>query len=76
MIIEHLMKLDIILKNVGCTVTKMLDHNKTEKLNTKKNSIEGSIRDHLRGFSRTIPAFLMAYGGECIINCVSKTPAV
>ena len=27
MIIEHLMKLDIILKIVGCTVTKKLDHN-------------------------------------------------
>ena len=27
MIIEHLMKLDIILKIVGCSVTKKLDHN-------------------------------------------------
>ena len=27
MIIELLMKLDVILKNVGCTVTKMLDQN-------------------------------------------------
>ena len=36
----------------------------TEKLNAVKDSIEGSIRDHLRGFSRTIPAFLMAYGDE------------
>ena len=27
MIIELLMKLDVILKNVGCTDTKMLDHN-------------------------------------------------
>ena len=30
MIIELLMKLDVILKNVGCTVTKMLDHNNDE----------------------------------------------
>ncbi len=36
----------------------------TEKLNSQKDSIEGSVRDHLRGFSRTIPAFLMAYGNE------------
>lgn len=36
----------------------------TEKLNVEKDSIEGSVRDHLRGFSRTIPAFLMAYGDE------------
>lgn len=35
-----------------------------EKLNAEKDSIEGSVRDHLRGFSRTIPAFLMAYGDE------------
>ena len=31
MIIELLMKLDVILKNVGCTVTKMLDQNNIEK---------------------------------------------
>ena len=30
----------------------------------EKNSVEDEIRDHLRGFSRTIPAFLMAYGDE------------
>ncbi len=36
----------------------------TEKINAQKDSIEGSVRDHLRGFSRTIPAFLMAYGDE------------
>lgn len=36
----------------------------TEKLHAQKDSIEGSVRDHLRGFSRTIPAFLMAYGDE------------
>ena len=36
----------------------------TEKLNAEKDSIESSVRDHLRGFSRTIPAFLMAYGDE------------
>ncbi len=36
----------------------------TEKMNAEKDSIEGSVRDHLRGFSRTIPAFLMAYGDE------------
>ncbi len=36
----------------------------TEKLNAQKDSIESGVRDHLRGFSRTIPAFLMAYGDE------------
>lgn len=30
----------------------------------KKKTTEDDVRDHLRGFSRTIPAFLMAYGDE------------
>lgn len=36
----------------------------TERRRTEKDTIESSVRDHLRGFSRTIPAFLMAYGDE------------
>ena len=36
----------------------------TAKRESKKQTIESSIRDHLRGFSRTIPSFLMAYGDE------------
>ena len=49
----------------------------TEKLNTEKDSIEGKIRDHLRGLSRTIPAFLMAYGDESttLANFDSLVPA-
>ena len=34
----------------------------TKKEEKKKDANETDIRDHLRGFSRTIPAFLMAYG--------------
>lgn len=34
------------------------------KINNKKETIEDAVRDHLRGFSRTIPSFLMAYGDE------------
>ncbi len=30
----------------------------------KKKTTEDDVRDHLRGFTRTIPAFLMAYGNE------------
>lgn len=42
-----------------------------EKVETKvkereKNTIEDAIRDHLRGFSRTIPSFLMAYGDDTV----------
>lgn len=35
-----------------------------EKREQKKRTIEDGIKDHLRGFSRTIPSFLMAYGNE------------
>lgn len=40
-------------------VVKTVETNKRER---DKSAIEKGIRDHLRGFSRTIPAFLMAYG--------------
>lgn len=36
-----------------------------EKVETKKkDKTESDVRDHLRGFARTIPSFLMAYGTE------------
>ena len=44
---------------VALVVTETLE---TEKCKAEKESIEGDVRNHLRGFSRTIPAFLMAYG--------------
>lgn len=49
------------VKKAAETIVETME---TEKLNAQKDSIEGSVRDHLRGFSRTIPAFLMAYGDE------------
>lgn len=36
----------------------------TAKKEAEKARFEACIRDHLRGFSRTIPSFLMAYGSE------------
>nr|WP_217897578.1 DEAD/DEAH box helicase family protein [Fibrobacter sp. UWH1] len=32
----------------------------------ERDSIQDGVRDHLRGFSRTIPSFLMAYGDETV----------
>ena len=32
----------------------------------EKDTIENTVRDHLRGFSRTIPSFLMAYGDDTV----------
>ena len=39
-----------------------VEHVETKTQEREKNSVEDDIRDRLRGFSRTIPAFLMAYG--------------
>ncbi len=36
----------------------------TSKKEQEKKNLQNSIKDHLRGFSRTIPSFLMAYGDE------------
>ena len=52
---------DDLVKSAGETVAREVE---TAKRENKKQTIEGSIRDHLRGFSRTIPSFLMAYGDE------------
>lgn len=51
------------------TKTKELVQQSTETMLTKaedkkKNTVEDDVRSRLRGFTRTIPSFLMAYG-EC-----------
>lgn len=38
----------------------------TRKKEREKETIEDGVRDHLRGFSRTIPSFLMAYGDNTV----------
>ena len=48
-----------LVKSAGETVVREVE---TAKKEAKKQTIESGIRDHLRGFSRTIPSFLMAYG--------------
>lgn len=65
---------DDTVKKAAETIVKTVE---TEKLNKQKKTIEGDIRDHLRGFSRTIPAFLMAYGDEntTLANFDSLVPA-
>lgn len=65
---------DDTVKKAAETIIKTVE---TEKMNKQKKTIEGDIRDHLRGFSRTIPAFLMAYGDETttLANFDSLVPA-
>ena len=50
-----------IIKNAGTCIVGSIE--KDKKVKAKKD-IEDQVRDHLRGFSRTIPSFLMAYGDE------------
>ena len=45
------------------TTVKTVETKKKERMKTE---IEDGIRDHLRGFSRTIPSFLMAYGDDTV----------
>lgn len=52
---------DELVRSAGETVVREVE---TAKKESRKQTIEGGIRDHLRGFSRTIPSFLMAYGDE------------
>lgn len=68
---EALTNLQSNLKEVADSFTKEAAQEvvKTVETNIKereKTSIENSIRDHLRGFSRTIPSFLMAYGDDTV----------
>jgi hypothetical protein len=47
---------------VDYAATEIVQTVETSKKEMEKASIEAVIKDHLRGFSRTIPSFLMAYG--------------
>ena len=49
------------VKSASEEVVRTIETNKRERA---KKSIEDSVKDHLRGFSRTVPSFLMAYGTE------------
>ena len=50
-----------LVKKGGETIVRTVETGIQEQ---KKRTVEDTIRDHLRGFSRTIPSFLMAYGSD------------
>ncbi|MCD8205043.1 MAG: DEAD/DEAH box helicase family protein [Clostridia bacterium] len=50
-----------IVNHIPDEIVEKLERNKKEE---ERHTIEDDIRAHLRGFSRTIPSFLMAYGNE------------
>ena len=49
------------VQEAGADVVRTVE---TQKKEDAKKSVEDKVRDHLRGFSRTIPSFLMAYGTD------------
>lgn len=50
-----------IIQNKPKELVEAVEQKQAEK---KQNDIEETVRDHLRGFSRTIPSFIMAYGDK------------
>ena len=53
--------LDDFMNDSKLTAVKTVETNIKKR---DKNTIEEGVRDHLRGFARTIPSFLMAYGSD------------
>lgn len=49
---------------VSATVETAVEEQIVKVEEKKKKTTEDDVRDHLRGFARTIPAFLMAYGNN------------
>ena len=54
-------KIDHLIKDAGETIIRSVEREKKER---KTQEVVFEIKDHLRGFSRTIPSFLMAYGTD------------
>lgn len=50
-----------LMKDIGETIVLAAETSKKEK---QRDEINSYIKDHLRGFTRTIPSFLMAYGDD------------
>src|SRR5690625_5098200 len=53
-----------INQEVEKTINTVVEEQIEKVEEKKKKTTEDDVRDHLRGFSRTIPAFLMAYGDD------------
>lgn len=53
---------EAVQKIINEKPTEVVARIETRKKEEEKKAVEDSVRDHLRGFSRTIPSFLMAYG--------------
>lgn len=62
-------------ESLTTSISNFVEDSKKEVINTievskkeqLKNEKENEVRNHLRGFSRTIPSFLMAYGDDSVL---------
>lgn len=64
--LENTMKAvsDQIQQTVDEKPKEVIEHLERNKAEMQKRDIEEEVRSHLRGFSRTIPSFIMAYGDD------------
>jgi len=53
-----------IVEEVKTIIESVVEEQIEKVEDKKKKTTEDDVRDHLRGFARTIPAFLMAYGDD------------
>lgn len=53
----------VFVEHAGQEIVRTVE---TARKESEKKAIEDRVKDHLRGFSRTIPSFLMAYGNDSV----------
>ena len=66
----------IINETIGSVTQEIVKREETKKVQKVADATMDETRDHLRGFARTIPMFLMAYGDRdtCLANFDDYTP--
>lgn len=53
-----------VQKTIEDKPKELVEQLERHKVEQEKKTVEDEVRAHLRGFSRTIPSFIMAYGDE------------
>ena len=57
---------DVIGESLKDVPTKIVEHVEKKKVERERDNIVEEVRGRLRGFTRTIPSFLMAYGDDSV----------
>ena len=57
---------DVVKTAIEEAPKTVVQHVETKKVERKRDTEMETARDHLRGFARTIPSFLMAYGDDSV----------